>query len=134
LEIVLYSYMRLNNHPNRKFFRKKLRNQCTPAENVLWLYLRNRQIEDVKFRRQHSYGPYIMDFYCPELRLCIELDGAGHFTVEGMERDELRTKFLKNANIEVLRFENKAVFEDIDGVIETIQSRVKALKLIWKKA
>ena len=58
-----------------KIKRNSLRNNSTAAESTLWKVLRNKQIEGLRFRRQHSIGPYIMDFYCPEIKLCIELDG-----------------------------------------------------------
>ncbi len=124
--------MQMNNHPNRKFFRKKLRNQSTRAEKYLWMYIRNRQVEGVKFRRQHSYGPYIMDFYCPALRLCIEVDGAWHYTIEGMYKDQIRTEYLNNASIEVIRFENRDVLMHIEGVLEAIKRHVKELKVKWR--
>jgi len=74
--------------------RKKLRNSLTPAEAKLWSLLKGGQIENRKFRRQHSVGPYVLDFYCPSERLCIELDGAAHFTDGGYEYDETRTGVL----------------------------------------
>jgi len=126
--------MQYNNRHNRKYYRSKLRGKSTLAEKRLWLFLRNRQLEGVKFRRQHSYGPYIMDFYCSELRLCIELDGAGHFNIEGMERDQIRAKYLQDAHIELLRIENKDVLIHIDGVLETIRTYVKELKMKWREA
>ena len=73
---------------NRKYlekFRKKLRSNLTPAEAVLWSSLQRKQLEGRKFRRQHSIGNYIADFYCPSERIVVELDGAGHFTPEGSD-------------------------------------------------
>ena len=74
--------------------RKKLRNSLTPAEAKLWSLLKGGRIKDRKFRRQHSVGPYVLDFYCPSERLCIELYGAPHFTDDGFEYDEARTGVL----------------------------------------
>src|SRR5438552_12976957 len=65
--------------------RRELRSGLTPAEAKLWKCLQRSQLSDKKFRRQHSVGPYILDFYCPECCLAIELDGAGHFTENGSE-------------------------------------------------
>ena len=67
-----------------------LRAEATDAERALWTILRDRRLGGVKFRRQHSVGPYILDFFCPALRLAIEADGGQHYTVEGMasEQDE----------------------------------------------
>ena len=70
--------------------RKQLRNNLTPAEAALWKMLQNSQLEGRKFRRQHSVGNYILDFYCPSERLCIELDGAYHFTEQGESYDQER--------------------------------------------
>ena len=100
--------------------RKQLRNNLTPAEAALWKMLQNSQLEGRKFRRQHSVGNYILDFYCPSERLCIELDGAYHFTEQGASYDQERTHFLNRHNIRVIRFENKDVFEQTDYVLQTI--------------
>ena len=101
--------------------RKKLRNSLTPAEAMLWTLLKNSQLQNRKFRRQHSVGPYVLDFYCPAENLCIELDGEGHFNDAGFEYDTARTEYLNSLNIRVLRFENKDVFENSEGVLEEIQ-------------
>ena len=101
--------------------RKQLRNRLTPAEAKLWSLIKKSQLEDRKFRRQHSVGPYVLDFYCPSERLCIELDGAAHFTDGGYEYDSARTEYLKALNISVLRFENKDVIENTEGVLEEIR-------------
>ena len=112
---------RIQNIIKLKENRKKLRNSLTPAEAKLWSLLKNGQIKSRKFRRQHSVGPYILDFYCPSERLCIELDGASHFTDGGYEYDSARTKYLDVLNICVIRFENKEVFENTEGVLEEIR-------------
>lgn len=104
-----------------KDYRKGLRNQPTPAEAALWRSLKGKQLGGRKFRRQHSVGNYILDFYCTTERLCIELDGAHHFTDEGLTYDQERTTFLNNLNIKVIRFENKEVFENLSLVLETIK-------------
>ena len=75
---------------NSKFLepnRKKLRNALTPAEAFLWTQLKKGQLSGKKFRRQYGVGPYILDFYCPEFRLAVEVDGAPHFNVIGAELD-----------------------------------------------
>src|SRR5438105_2922126 len=97
--------------------RKQLRENLTPAEALLWTNLKKSQLEGKKFRRQHSIGPYIVDFFCPECRLAVELDGDAHMTESGAEADERRTKFLKHFNVRVIRFENKEVFDNLEGVI-----------------
>lgn len=111
----------INNRPELKEYRKDLRNKSTIAEAYLWPYLKNKQLEGRRFRRQFSVGNYIIDFYCPAEKLAVELDGAGHFTPEGQEYDEERTRFLNGQGIRVIRFENKVVFEDTEGVLEGIR-------------
>ncbi len=111
---------KLHNIKSMKKNRKKLRNSLTSAEAKLWSLLKNSQLENRKLRRQHSVGPYVLDFYCPSIKLCIELDGAVHFTDGGYEYDSARTEYLKALNIRVIRFENEDVFENTEGVLEEI--------------
>jgi very-short-patch-repair endonuclease len=80
----------IHNRKNLKPFRKDLRNNLTSAEATLWKYLKASQLGK-KFRRQHSAGNYILDFYCATERIAIELDGKNHFTEDGMRYDEVRT-------------------------------------------
>lgn len=111
----------IHNRIYLKKFRKNLRNNLTPAEAKLWTLLKSAQLEGRKFRRQHSVGNYILDFYCPTAQIAIELDGEGHFTVIGQEKDQIRDAYLITKGITVLRFENKMVFEQIDEVLEEIK-------------
>jgi len=111
-------------HHNRselKSTRKALRNSLTSAEATLWRALQNSQLDGRKFRRQHSIGNYVLDFYCPAERLAVELDGQGHFTVSGETSDTERIAFLQTMLIRVVRFENKMVFEQIEFVLEAIR-------------
>ncbi|MES2004742.1 MAG: endonuclease domain-containing protein [Bacteroidota bacterium] len=112
---------RIHNRPELKTFRKKLRNNGTSAEATLWGYLKQRQLCGRKFRRQHSIGNYIVDFYCPEEQLVIELDGEDHFWEESVRTDHHRTVYLNKLGIKVIRLENKWVFEDIDFVLTEVQ-------------
>ena len=110
---------------DEKTFRKQLRNYGTAAEAVLWKSLQHRQLLGKKFRRQQSFGRYIVDFYCPECRLVVELDGDNHyfFTRDGYE-DE-RTKFLEGLGLRVLRFENRDLLENLDCVLAAIRESSK---------
>lgn len=122
-ELILprvFYHMQINNLNYLKRHRKRLRNNLTPAEASLWKLLQNKKLGGCKFRRQHSVGNYILDFYCPSQKLAIELDGAGHYTPEGIKRDTLRTQFLNEVGIKVIRFENKLVFEKTEWVLEEI--------------
>lgn len=104
--------------------RKTLRNNQTEPEKKLWQYLRNEQL-GVKFRRQHSIGEYIADFYCPKLKLVIEVDGDIHFTNEAIEYDKIRTTFFNSLGIEVVRFTNEEVMKNIEGVIDIILEKLR---------
>lgn len=114
---------------NKKFFkeaRKELRSNSTPAEKRLWIYLKNSQLEGRKFRRQHSFGNFILDFYCPSEKLAIELDGEIHFNEETFAYDRQRTEILNSYGIEVLRFENRLIFEKLQEVLENIKMNFKS--------
>jgi len=96
-----------------------------PAEALLWTNLKQSRLDGKKFRRQHGIGPYIADFYCPECRVIVELDGARHTGPLEVERDDRRTRFMERFEIRVVRFENRQVFENLEGVLETIRAILK---------
>lgn len=112
----------LNNLPHLKTFRRELRNNLTPAEAKFWQVVRNKNFAGRKFRRQHSVGSYILDFYCPSERLAVELDGEAHFGDAAREYDYERRLFLEHYGIRILRFENKLVFQDLEWVLAVIKS------------
>src|SRR5208282_5559855 len=116
----------IHNHPTLKSRRKKLRSSLTPAETELWKSLQRSQVCGKKFRRQHSVGPYILDFYCPECRLAVEIDGQTHFNPMSWEYDCHRTECLQKWNIRALRFENRDVFEYPECVLREISSHLTA--------
>jgi very-short-patch-repair endonuclease len=111
----------IHNKQALRNLRKQNRNNLTPAEARLWQHLQHGQLEGRKFRRQHSIGDYILDFYSPWEKLGIELDGRAHFTDNGFEADEKRTAYLNSLNIKIIRFENKEVFGQLEGVLEEIR-------------
>ena len=126
---MVEDYMRdvwIHNSPYMKPLRKNLRNEATPAELELWNVLRQSNLGGYKFRRQHSVGRYIVDFFCPLERLAIELDGDSHFTDEAIEHDHERTAFLNSLNIRVLRFLNTDVHENLVEVSERILEELQA--------
>ena len=114
--------IRVNNLPQLKRYRTRLRKNLTPAEATLWGYLKGSKLEGRKFRRQHSVGNYILDFYCPGERLAVELDGEVHFNENAMEYDYERKLFLESFGIKVIRFENRLVFEETEYVLNRISS------------
>jgi len=111
----------INNKPALKNYRKQLRNNGTSAEAVLWTHLQKSQLKNRKFRRQHSLGNFIADFYCPAEKLVIELDGEPHYHEPGIANDRLKESYLNSIGIKVLRFENRLVFEDVEWVLEQIK-------------
>ena len=105
--------------PQIRSHAREMRKAPTRAEDRVWFWLRNRRFGDHKFRRQHPVGDYILDFYCSELKLCIELDGAVHEFV--FERDNARTAYLEKQGIIVIRIENETVRRDPDTVANCIR-------------
>lgn len=103
--------------------RKDLRNNSTREEILLWLHLKNFKL-GFKFRRQHSIGGYIVDFYCPLKKLVVEIDGPQHFTKESKEYDKVRTEFLKGLNIKVIRFSNLEISNEIESVVKKIKLKL----------
>jgi very-short-patch-repair endonuclease len=102
---------------------RRLRLNQTEVEKRLWYRLRNRQINDAKFRRQASVGRYIVDFACFELHLLIELDGGQHASFT--EQDRQRTEWLTSQGYSILRFWNNDVIENMDGVLERIAAELE---------
>ena len=119
----------LTNLKDQKLLRQCLRNNATAPEATLWRALKGKQIDGLKFRRQFGLGPYVLDFYCPEIRLCIELDGDVHKSYEKSQYDEMRARFIENNNIKMLRFENDVVYKNMQGIIEEIKEQ----KNIWEE-
>ena len=111
----------IHNRKALKARRRELRHNLTPAEAVLWKAIQRSKLEGRKFRRQHSVGSYILDFYCPAEHLAVELDGAHHYTDGGLAYDEERTKYINSLNICVIRFENDVVLAHLEGVLEEIR-------------
>ena len=87
--------------------------------------LKSRQLVGKKFRRQVSIGRYIVDFYCPEARLVIELDGASHFSITMDDYEAERTRYLEQEGLKIIRFENKELYDHLEGVLETIKQALQ---------
>jgi very-short-patch-repair endonuclease len=108
----------IHNKSYLKPYRTSLRNKATPAEAFLWNYLKKSQLEGRKFRRQHSIDNYIVDLFCYEESLAIELDGEIHNMQ--IEKDKIREAYLLSKGIKVIRFENRFVFEHFEQVLDDI--------------
>jgi very-short-patch-repair endonuclease len=107
---------------------RNLRKNQTDAERKLWRILRNRQLNGVKFRRQFPVGRYILDFYSPEYKLSIEADGIQHYEEKGKKQDQLRKKELSKSGIEILRFNDKEILNNIEGVYQIIYETIEKKK------
>lgn len=105
--------------------RKDLRNNATDAEKRLWLFLKDKQLKGRKFTRQHSIGKYIVDFYCSQEQLIIELDGEHHKELDQKKSDEERTKYFESIFKHVIRFDNSEVLFDTDKVLREIEKKIK---------
>ena len=112
--------------PDQLEFARQLRSTATDAETLLWRHLRGRQLAGRKFRRQHPVPPYVLDFYCEELHLGIELDGGKHYLDEGQQRDQRRSEYLLCQGIRLLRFSNREVLLELPAVLERIYVELTA--------
>jgi very-short-patch-repair endonuclease len=107
---------------------KYLRKTETKAEKLLWARLRNRQVDGLKFRRQHPIGYFITDFYCHEIKLIKELEGKIHNKKEQKEYDKLRKELINSWEYNISTFKNEQIYNDIEKVILTIKKIAKKLK------
>lgn len=92
----------------------------TEAEKLLWSRLRRRQLKGFQVYRQRIIGNYIVDFYCPGAKLAIEVDGGQHYTIEGIDKDVRRDGSMEDLGLKIIRFSDREVFENLDGVLKTI--------------
>ena len=100
---------------------RELRAASTDAERLLWSRLRDRRLDDYKFRRQHAIGPFFADFACVEAHLVVELDGGQHFDVDAQRADQQRTSVLAKHGFHVLRFSNREMLVETDAVLNAIR-------------
>ncbi|MBN2257435.1 MAG: endonuclease domain-containing protein [Anaerolineaceae bacterium] len=108
----------------RRVLARLLRRNQTEVEGYLWQFLRDRRLGGFKFQRQHPVGRYILDFYCHEKKLAIELDGGQHGFAEQMARDQQRTIALEDAGIRIIRYWDNEVFTNTDGVLDDILEKL----------
>ncbi len=122
------------NRTKEKWRRKDLRKKSTKAEKILWEYLRNRNLAGFKFKRQYSVDSFIIDFYCPKVKLGIEVDGEVHFTEEAKNYDENRSGFLSDFGIDIIRFRNDDIYNNLKVVLNTIEDKLKKSEKLIQKA
>ena len=113
------------NKKELKSLRQNLRNNMPPAEKILWSKLKGKQLEKYKFRRQHSIDQFILDFYCPQAELAIEIDGDSHYDTGKSEYDVERSRKIESYGIKIIRFTNKDVYDSLDGVVDQILKELK---------
>ena len=104
--------------------KRRLRSNMTGPETRLWSALRARQLQGMKFRRQHGIGPYIVDFYCPEQSLVIEVDGDSHANADQIVRDQLRDKYFQSLGLRVTRYFNNDIVKNLAGVLEDVGKKL----------
>ena len=115
---------RLYNLQDYNKLRKNLRNNLTLPEVILWYYLKGRGLCGYKFRRQYGIGRYIVDFYCPRLKLVIELDGSQHYSEEGLAYDKERDAFIATLGIKIIRIPNNELLNNKHGVLEYLEKTI----------
>lgn len=120
--------MDIYNKAEQKGLRRSLRSNLTDAERILWGKLRGKNVFGFKFRRQFGIDDYIVDFYCPELKLAIEVDGDTHFIGNAPEDDKVRQKRIESYGIKFLRVTNNDVYKNLDGVLITLGKFVQDSK------
>jgi len=108
--------------------RRLLRQNITKAEKLLWDKIRDRQLENCKFRRQYSVDKFVMDFYSSEFKLAIEIDGESHFKEGAAEYDNARQEFIESTGIKFIRFTNNDVYANLSGVLESIAQNIINLR------
>jgi very-short-patch-repair endonuclease len=111
---------RVFNKTGEKTKRKMLRKNMPQAEVILWSKLKDKGLKGYKFRRQYSVEGFVIDFYCPKIKLALEVDGDSHFTEGADTRDKERQAIIESFGITFLRFTNKEIYENTDGVLEKI--------------
>ncbi len=115
----------ISNKPELKPVRQHLRKNQTPAESILWNALKKKQLAGRKFRRQQSFGVYIVDFYCQSEQLIIELNGSIHEDPLRYHYDEMRKTYLESLGLKVVIIENDAVFQHLMSVLAVISGNFK---------
>lgn len=109
-------------NPKLKEYSRDLRKNMTDAERQLWSKLRRKQLKGLQFYRQRIIGDYIVDFYCPKAKMIIEVDGGQHYSEEGKEADKRRDDHMGRKVLKVLRFSDREVLKNVDGVVERIEN------------
>jgi very-short-patch-repair endonuclease len=119
---------KLYNQSSERYKRRSPRNNIPLAEQLIWAKSRGKQIEKCKFRRQYSIDAFVVDFYAPELKLALEIDGDSHLVEGAQAYDQVREAFLIDNGKKILRYTNSQVYEDLDSVLEAISHTIQELR------
>ena len=110
----------LKYNPNLKHIARSLRAEMTSSEQMLWSRMRKKQLQSTQFYRQKPIGTYIVDFYAPKAKLVVEVDGSQHLGLEHRQNDGERAAYMTSSGLQVLRFGNMQVLQEIDAVVDAI--------------
>jgi very-short-patch-repair endonuclease len=116
----------IRGQPDYLDIKRRLRSNMTGPEARLWSRLRARQLQGLKFRRQHGIGPYIVDFYCPEQSLVIEVDGDSHADADQVVKDKQREQYLQSLGLRVIRYINDDIVKNLGGILEDLAERISS--------
>ena len=130
VKIMQRVYNKKKDQAKRRYLRKNM----PKSEVILWSKLKNRQMHGERFLRQYGVDQYVLDFYCPRLKLAIEIDGDSHFMPGAEEQDKARQEYIESFGIQFLRFTNEDVYKNIDGVCQTLYNRIEGIKIVEGKA
>ena len=130
VKIMQSVYNKKKDQAKRRYLRKNM----PKSEVILWSKLKNRQMHGERFLRQYGVDQYVLDFYCPRLKLAIEIDGDSHFMPGAEEQDKARQEYIESFGIQFLRFTNEDVYKNIDGVCQTLYNRIEGIKIVEGKA
>ena len=130
VKIMQRVYNKKKDQAKRRYLRKNM----SKSEVILWSKLKNRQMHGERFLRQYGVDQYVLDFYCPRLKLAIEIDGDSHFMPGAEEQDKARQEYIESFGIQFLRFTNEDVYKNIDGVCQTLYNRIEGIKIVEGKA
>ena len=119
---------RLYNKSSEKTKRRKLRQNQTNTEELVWRFLRNRQLSGYKFKRQYSADHFVIDFYCPELKLAVEIDGASHNEPNQQKKDISRQKYLESFNIKFVRIKDEELLGNSNKAFNKIEKAIELLE------
>lgn len=111
---------KIYNKKENKYLRRDLRKSQTKEELIFWAHVKDRRFHGLKFRRQYSIGNYVADFYCPELKLVVEIDGGQHYEEENIKKDLLRTEYFEKLGMKVKRYTNVDIKTNLEGALDDL--------------